>query len=214
LIITALKPTKNKKRFNLYLDNHFVFSLDPELVLTQGLKLNQNLTQTQLDQLFHQAFFIKLHSRALNFISFRPRSVQELRFYLHRYLKKNSQLNSDQSLQLLEKVIKKLKQQKLLDDQHFVDWWLNQRLTHKPKGNLALKAELFQKGIDRQLINQHLLSSEQEKALAFKTGRQKLSRFSSLSAPQQKTKLIQFLRSRGFSSQTIFSVVDELISKG
>lgn len=213
MIITALKPTKNKKRLNLYLDDQFVFSLDPELVVNHDLKLNQTISQPQLDQLASETHLTKLYSKALNLLSFRPRSVQEISFKLKHYLKKISSLDFQSSLKLINQTIDKLKQQKLLNDQQFVDWWLNQRLIHKPKGNLALKAELFQKGISRQLIDKHLLSSEQEKALVLKTGRQKLSRLSSLSASKQKTKLIQFLRSRGFTSQTIFSVVDELISK-
>lgn len=213
MIITALKPTKNKTRLNLYLDNRFIISLDPELVLSQGLKLNQTITQSQLDQLISAAYLAKLYSKALNLLSFRPRSVKEINSKLNLYLKKISSLTGPAGSKLINQTIAKLKQQKLLDDQQFVDWWFNQRSTHKPKGNLALKAELWQKGISRDLINQALLTPVQEKQLALKLSRRRLSKISSLPYQFKKTKLIQFLRQRGFTSSTIFSVVDELIPK-
>jgi regulatory protein len=212
LIITDLKPTRNKKRLNLYLDGQFAFSLEPELVVTHNLVLNQSLSSSQLEQLLHEALFAKVLTKALSLLSFRPRSCHELTQRLHLYLKKFTALSPKQTEALLTQVLKKLSQQKLLDDHKFTHWWISQRTSHKPKGNIALKHELLQKGISRALINRHLLSPSQEKILAKKLVRSQSSKLSHFSLQRQRLKLLQLLKTRGFSSNLIYSLIDEFFA--
>jgi len=100
-----------------------------------------------------------LLNRAINLLSYRPRSVAEMRFRLGRICPDKT---------LVDRTIERLLQDKLLDDLEFAKWWVDQRLTFRPKGNRALTAELSAKGVDRQIINLVLPSREQEKQLAGK----------------------------------------------
>jgi len=213
VLITALKPTKNKRRLNLFIDNKFAFSFDPQLVFTHKLTVNKKLTTKQFQNLLHDACFSKLYDKTLNFLSYRPRSIQETEFYLKKQIKKLTQSNTLNTQKLIDQILNKLKLKKFLNDQTFVKWWVDQRVTHRPKGNFALKAELFQKGINKDIINQHLLSAEQEKKLAKQVLQKKFSRFKPLSSQKFKLKASQFLKSRGFSSSAIYSLIDEFISE-
>jgi len=90
----------------------------------------------------------------------------------------------------------------MLNDQKFAAWWVEQRSSHRPKGNLALKSELIQKGVDQSNIDSVLLSIDQERALAKKL--LKLKKFT------DKQKAYQYLYSRGFSSNSINLSIDGL----
>lgn len=71
-------------------------------------------------------------------------------------------------LPVINQVIVKLTDLDLLNDLKFAQWWVEQRVNASPRGNRALSAELFQKGLSRDIINQVLLSFEAEIALAEK----------------------------------------------
>jgi len=213
VLITALKPTKNKRRLNLFIDNKFAFSFDPQLVFTHKLSIDKKLTNKQFQHLLHDACFNKLYDKTLNFLSYRPRSIQETEFYLKKQIEKLTQSNTLNTQKLISQIIDKLTLKKYLNDNNFAKWWINQRTTHRPKGNFALKAELSQKGISQDIINQHLLSSEQEKKLAKQVLQKKFSRFKSFSSQKLKLKASQFLKSRGFSSSIIYPLIDEFIAE-
>lgn len=99
----------------------------------------------------------KLISRALNLLSYRPQSVAEMKLKLRRSAVDQTIINS---------VIEFLLEQGNLDDLKFAKWWVEQRVNFKPKGNRALSFELRQKGLKSEIIQQVLLTPEQEKDLA------------------------------------------------
>lgn len=138
----------------------------------------------------------RLFAKAFKLLSYRPRTVQEIKLRLKKI--------SDSS-KLIKKVIDRLIKENLLNDQEFTSWWIDQRTRFKPKGNFALKAELFQKGVNRDIISSNLLTPSQEKILAKKvlTSKHLLS----------KPKAIQRLKYRGFSSSVIYKIIDELYQK-
>ncbi|MEA3355380.1 MAG: regulatory protein RecX, partial [Patescibacteria group bacterium] len=92
----------------------------------------------------------KLKNKTLKLLSYRPRSTGEIKFRLKR-------LNYATPA-LINQTIDYFIDADLLNDQKFAEWWVDQRTTHRPKGNIALKSELIQKGIDHSIINSVLLS--------------------------------------------------------
>ena len=146
----------------------------------------------------------KLTAKAFKLLSYRPRSIFEIKTRLKKLTP---------SSQLIDQVINKLIDQGLLNDEEFARWWIDQRLNHRPRGNFGLTAELSQKGIDKKIINQVLLTSVQEKNLAKKFIRSRQSRLQSLPLQQQKIKAVQWLKTRGFSFKSIYPVIDEIIGK-
>lgn len=78
---------------------------------------------------------------------------------------------------VIKEVITKLTDLDLLNDLKFAQWWVDQRINSSPRGNIALNQELSQKGLDRDIINQVLLSFEAEVVLAEKLpAKKRLSR--------------------------------------
>lgn len=118
-------------------------------------------------------------NKAIHLLSLRPRSVAEL---VQRGL---------------DKAVPKLIELDLIDDRKFAVWWVEQRVRLNPRGNIGLKAELQQKGIDREIIASVLLSKDEELALA-----KKLLAKKNLDRPRAQ----RFLLSRGFPSELVFQL--------
>ena len=132
----------------------------------------------------------KLLDKAYRFLSFRPRSEKEIKDYLKK--KKTP-------ARFVQKIIDELKRQKLVDDLEFSRWWIEQRNTFRPKGKIALKIELRQKGVTREIMEEVIEEMVDEFALAKKVF--------------QKKKSPDFLARRGFSWSTIKKVLDESAKK-
>jgi len=107
-------------------------------------------------------------------------------------------------------VLKELLNLGLVDDEAFVDWWLEQRATFRPKGKKALMMELRLKGIDRDLIERSLAEKVDEAVLAKKLALKRLSFLKKLPSEVQKEKLWGFLSRRGFSWEIIRKTLDEI----
>lgn len=107
-----------------------------------------------------------LNIKAVRLLSYRPRSIAEIRQRLKR-------TNADSKT--INLVISELEDQGLLDDKKFAAWWVDQRTTFRPRGNFALTQELKQKGIADSIIKSNLLTYEQELELAKKLPVNKLA---------------------------------------
>jgi len=136
----------------------------------------------------------KFLDKTYRFLSYRPRSQQEIQNYLQK---------KKAPPKLIDAIISKLKKQKLLDDQAFADWWVDQRRQFRPKGKMALLVELRQKGIDRETAAAAVVDVDEtklaKKALSKKTG-----------SYQQ---LVGFLGRRGFAWSVIKAVLEEAKEK-
>lgn len=213
--VTSLKLQKNKKRVNVYLDERFAFGLDLETVTAFGLNQGQILTQHQVEKLFFDSFFGKLYNRTLNFLSYRPRSEKEVKDYLYKKLYKLKEIDQIFKEELKEKILEKLKKQKLLDDFEFTSWWVNQRLDFKFFGKQRLRAELMTKGIKKEIIESVLAKIDQEKLLnlAKKLLQKKKRLYRKLDPKKLKEKLIGHLKRRGFSWEIMKTAIDDCLSE-
>ena len=95
--------------------------------------------------------FDELYNRALRFLSYRPRSEQEV---IKNLLKKKAPED------IISKIISKLKENNFINDEEFVKWWAEQRIELKPRSLRLIKIELRQKGISEEIITQAIQNSE------------------------------------------------------
>ena len=155
------------------------------------------------------------YKKALNFLSFRPRSEKEIRDYLSGKLRPRSIRKIIPSEETIEKIISKLKDYKFINDEEFAKWWIEQRTLIKPKAGRIIKMELKQKGIDKELIDE-LLKNEKESDFekAKKLAEKRIPRYSKIKEKRKIfEKLGRFLVSKGFDYDIIKKVVDQVFDK-
>jgi len=206
-IITAVKPQKNKKRVNVYLDNKFGFGLDLENFVKLDLKVEQELTDEQVGKIVKEAEFQKVYDKLLRFSTLRPRSEKELKGWLKKY-KVHLSLHND--------LFNRLKHLDLLNDNKFAQWWVEQRMEFSPRGKRALIAELRQKGINRdliiQLVNESISQGYEEKT-ARKLLQKKKYKWERLQKLEAKKKMSEFLARKGFGWEVIKNAIDDIFKK-
>lgn len=202
--ITKIKAQKNKKRVNIYLDGKFAFGLDADNFLKAGLKIGQELSEKEVENLIFKNEFQKLLDRTLRLISARPRSEKEIIDYLK---KKKATPN------LIDEIIKRLKSLDLVDDHAFALWWVEQRATFRPRGKRALLMELWQKGVEKEISNKVINEKVNELPLARKAAEKKAKLYKNLPPREFREKMFGFLTRRGFSWETTKLVIDEFSQK-
>ena len=159
----------------------------------------------------------RLFNNSLRLLSYRPRSEREIKQHLLRKGKLKGLGKSDvEDLQYeksIEKVLAKLKRLKQIDDKEFAVWWIDQRRKFKTRGARAIKVELIQKGVDRDIIAELLDQSEEEseEGLALKAAQKKIKSYERLDKYEFRNKMGQYLARRGFDWNTIKKVVDTLL---
>ena len=140
--ITALTAQKrNPERVNVYLDGAFAFGLPA--ITAARLKVGQTLSSEEISALQQENLVDKARQSAIRFIGYRPRSVMEVRRNLR---------DKDYDEPVIEHVLERLQAVELLDDVAFAHYWVEQRETFKPRSQMALRLELQQKGVARNVI--------------------------------------------------------------
>lgn len=141
-------------------------------------------------------------NKILRFLSFRARSEQEVRDFLSK--KKFSE-------NVIHQTIDYAKELKLLDDVEFTKWWVEQRSEFRQKGNIVLKNELLQKGINREIIEKVLSENSNEEKAAQKLFEKSKKKFGDLTNRENFQKAVLYFQRRGFSWDIIKKVLDKNI---
>lgn len=202
--ITQITPQKKPGFFNIFVDGRFAFGLDEETLYKEQIKEGQEIGPDRLDELKGGVVFSKALNRVLNFLSFRPRSKKEVLNYLRTKVlkdRKDRNIVEASNEEISNKVIKKLEAWGYLNDEEFARWLVEQRRSAKnPKGPLALKQELFQKGVGREIVAQVVRksSASSDYEIVLKLLEKKDKKFRSLPIGARRQKLLQSLISRGF----------------
>lgn len=191
--ITSLQTqVNNPERINLFVDDRFLLGVNTLLVMQMGLKVGQEISPEQLEQIRQEEALQQSVDRALNYLSFRPRSRQEVRNYLRR---------KGTAPEHIDIVIERLDRLDLVNDRSFASFWLDTREHFKPKGAQALKNELRQKGIQRDIIDE-MVDDTNDEERAMRAAEKKalgLLRQSDMDYATFYRRLGGFLQRRGFS---------------
>jgi regulatory protein len=145
--------------------------------------------------------FDRYYNLSLNYLSYRPRSEQEV----IDYLKKKSAKTPNLTDEIISKIIIKLKEYKFIDDPAFTKFWIEQRLKSKHKPIRAIEYELKQKGIDNELIVESLSQIDRKDSdfeNAKKLADKKMDFYRNLPPEKRREKVLSFLMRKGFSYDT------------
>lgn len=126
-------------------------------------------------------------------LSYRPRSEAEIRQRLRR-----RSFNG----RIVEKAIEQLKQQNLIDDVAFAQFWRDNRLSFKPKSKRLIMKELRDKKIAPEVIEQVTQDIDDE-ANAYKLGFSRMHALAHLDYSDFQQRLSSYLSYRGFSYEVI-----------
>ena len=206
--ITALEPqVTNPERINVFVDGRFLLGVNASVVFQMGLEPEQELEPVQLEELQSEAGLQQAVDRAYNYLSYRPRSREEVRRYLRR---------KETPPETIEAALARLDRLDLINDHSFASFWVESREQFSPRGARALKNELRMKGVEREVVEE-MIDDEKDEERSLWAGRKKalsLVRIPGMDFATFRARLGSFLQRRGFgyevSTRTIRALWKEL----
>ena len=199
--ITALRVGKGRgKRIKVFLDNKFAFSLEAEVVLKESLQPGQELAASEIEALARSDHFHRCLNAATHYLSYRPRSEFELRERLHR------RGFDDDSV---EAVLTKLKEQRLVDDIEFAQFWKDNRESFSPRSQWLTKLELRRKGVADDIIDQVTAAIDDDHS-AYRVALSKARNLPLSDHQVFRRRLGDYLKRRGFGYGVINHTVERV----
>ncbi len=184
------------ERVSIFVDGKYSFSLSLSELVEQKLKNNAELDEGEVKRLKKLSTDGKLKARALEWLLNRPHSTREFKDYMYR---------KKAEPQLIENLIKEFSKRGYLDDAKFAAWFVELQV-RRSKSNRAVAAELYKKGVDREVASEALgggEESEQERLKTLIAKKSQLSRYQ-----KDPIKLKQYLMRQGFSYDLIKQMLD------
>ncbi|MBZ0203435.1 MAG: RecX family transcriptional regulator [Ignavibacteria bacterium] len=209
MLITKIeRQKKDRKRYNLYLDGEFYCGLYDDTILKYGIASGDETTEAGLEEIKGFDEYIYGKKLAFNFLSYRIRTISEIRKKLH------SKKISESSI---EKVLAHLGELGLTNDTDFARQFINEKLKRNPVGKKVLKQKLFEKGIPAGIaeeVIEKLFGETDEKLLAMVSFDKYYTKLESKAADinEKKRKVYDHLARKGFDYHVINEIIREKIT--
>lgn len=192
-------------RLSVRLGDGRKFKIQSEDLIELDLYQGRELCPEEVESLMSRSRMGDAYNKALNLLSFRPRSKRELERKLDAF-----------DAEVVHQVTEKLERLALIDDEAFARSWVEQRHGVKAIGKRRLASELFQKGISRELIDEALSEISDDEESAKELVRNRLGRSSNENGAgdeKMKARLYALLVRRGYESGTASRAVREVLGE-
>lgn len=197
--ISKIEPQKkNKTRSTIFIDRKFGFGLSNEIVVKFGLSAGDEIDNDLIKNVLLEQEKQKIRGRALRFLHYRKRSVQELTDRLLR-------IGFDRSL--VQSVIDELIEDKTLNDDDFAESYIGDHTKLKPKGNIYIRRELGKMGIAKDIIDR-LIRTRDERRIIKGFMQKKLAHLN-IGDPKDRRTILRRLLTRGFTPGVVYDVINE-----
>jgi regulatory protein len=198
--ITEIKKSKSRdKHVNVFIDDKPALALLAETVLTEGLKVGQEVTESQRETLAGLDRYQRCFNSAIRYLGYRQRSEAEIRQRLQRH---------GYDVAIIDKTIVKLKEQGLVDDAAFARFWSENRETFSPRSRRLTKMELKRKGLTAEVIEE-VIGAIDEKDSAYRAAQSKARRLTVTDYQVFRQRLGDYLGRRGFN----YGIIKEITEK-
>jgi regulatory protein len=208
LVITKIeKQKKNSKRWNLYVDGEFACGISEDTFLNFGLRTNDEITDETIDEIKKFDEYQYSKKSALDFLSYRIRSVKEITDKL-----KSRKISAG----TIEKTIEHLEKLGLINDEEFAKQLVQSKTGRKPAGKSVIRQKLFQKGISKDVaekVIEELYSSEKEKELILEVYGKYLRKVKGQDKFSRRKKMFEYLMRKGFDVDLINELLNEKIKE-
>lgn len=204
--ITAIETQEsNTDRVSIFVDGDFGLGVHGDVVAKHGLQVGDTLTPEKLQDVERDEQYVQAKGRAFDYLAHKPRTEEEVR-------RKLRGMDVEESVR--DEVISRLYDLSYLDDEAYARDYVRNRFSSKKYGPERICRELKKRGVDRRLaeeaVHEHF-SDVDLHAVAQEHAEKRWSRLSNDEDPRRrKQKVYRYLRRRGFPSDVISPLLDQL----
>ena len=204
-IITKIEAQKkNDDRVNIYVDEKFFMAIYKELVFSFNLKKGQEIDTDYLKNILDDEMYIKAKNKALNILSKASQSEKQIR----------QKLSKDFEEHTIDRVIEFLQKYKFVDDEDLATRIVNTNVNLNKYGKNKIKQNLYNKGIDKIIIEQAMdeIDSDKEFENALYLGKKRYDRLKNEDPRKAYQKIGNHLAYKGFNYDIIKKVLNRLFN--
>lgn len=195
---------KNKDRVNVYLDDCFSFGIDLNIMIKYSLTKNMELSDEFIEDILKSEEENNVYNYGLTVLSRSLKSEKQL---------KDKMLDKGYDHELIDRAIEKLKNHRYLDDKYYCEALVNTRLNSAKYGKRRIVQELYEKGIEKEIMDSKLneISDEEEFERAYQLATKKIKSIKEEDTLKIGSKLSNYLIYRGFDYETVKKVVQKIL---
>lgn len=202
-IITDIKQqVKNEKRYSIFINDAFAFGITGVDVLFYKLEIGKELTTKELDKIIEETQIAKGRDIAFKYISYKNRTEKEV---------KDKLLEKDYSEEVIENILETLREYNYVNDEKYAIDMQKELINFKMYGEYRIRQILFQKGINKEIVD--CLEYDYEKMYnnAIKLLK---SKYKNISPDyKEKQKIFGFLTRKGYSYDIIKESYEEVFKR-
>jgi len=204
--VTSIEAQKHATtRYSIFLDGEFAFGIGRDLLLESGLAKGDYLDRDRIDAILARDAIDRAVATAMRALDQRMQTSHELQTRLKR---------KGFELETIAAALERLTGYGYLNDERFAELWIENRLTHRPRGKRMLEQELRQKGIDRQTVQETMADLQiDDQAAALELARKRSKSVDGLPVDEQRRKLTGILARRGFDYGVIRKTLEIVLQE-
>lgn len=196
--ITKVEVQKNNKdKCNLYIDDEFNTGLHLDVCIKYGLKAGREISEEELQEIIFESDKILALSKTTAYINTALKTEKQIRDYIYK---------KGYSKEVCSFVIAKLKEYNYINDENYAKAYIETYC--KKFGEMKLKNNLIQKGIDKEIIENLLNDIETDEEILYNMATKYMKNKENIY--ENHVKLMRFLAGRGFSFEDINKVVEKI----
>lgn len=205
--ITMIEIQKNNpNRVSIYLNNTFAFGLDMTIYLNHGLSKGMELDDGFIEQILKAEEKIKAFNFAIALLSSKDRTEKEII---------NKLTDKGYENDIITDVLDKLREYNYINDELYSEKYINDKIKFSKYGKNKIRMILCTKGVNKEIISQKIsqIDNETEYKRAYNIAQKKLTSLEKYDYLKKKSKLGNFLISKGFDFDVVNKVLRNLIKK-
>jgi regulatory protein len=203
-ITSVEKNKKNDKMLSVYVDNVYSFSIPEEEYLRLNLYEKTSISEEEIEEIKKSIALRNVKSSGIKLITYKLLSEKEL------FLKLVAKGYDEDVVSM---AIEELKSMGYINDMIYAQKFVHERIKLKPKSKKALRFELENKGIPKDIIDCVLNSIEyDEDAVIERLLRKKFGKYN-LADSKIAKKAYSFLMHRGFNFEDVKRVINKIIKE-
>lgn len=198
---------KNPHRYNIFIDKNgketYLFSVDEDILIKHHIRKGLTLDEQTIDQFKRDDAVQYGYIRAIQYLSYRTRSIQEIEEHLQK-------VEVDPAY--IPEITERLQKEKYVDDRVFADTFVRHRIQTSTKGPQMVFQELMAKGVSASIAEDatKAYSFDIQEERAKKVAEKRMRRKGKESFEKKRQQTEAALYRNGFSSDVIKHVMDEL----
>lgn len=198
--ISKIKKINNK--YTIILSDNSSLSFYSDTLIKYNLLKPREISDKELEEVINYNNYIEAYNKALTYISYKQRTKKEIKDKLCNY-----------SIEVIDKVIKKLDELGLLDEKKYIEAFINDQINLGNKGPYYIRKELEKLSLDSDNIDE-ILNNIKEDIWIEKIKKiiaKKINTNRNLSKERLYLKIKNDLIILGYSKNIIDKVLNEVV---